>query len=155
MASAQEAGQVTFIARRVDGNTKEVMKAHVSILAGGGGAADGALASVDTPDQRLFAPESGPMMRADDVLQVQFTAEGADGIDVSDSIWQIPVTEYDSNGRRIGVKWLSRGDFTNPTPADYTTVANIPVTVGGYTVTEKGLKFGGGVIYTDFQDDTA
>ena len=155
MASAQEAGQVTIYAVRRDGLRKKVSSGHISVYAPGGGAADGALSSVPNIDQRNVVPVSGPMLRPDDKIEVEFTAEGADGLDASDSVWAIPVTEFDVNGKPIGVKHLSRGDFANPAFADITLTANVPQILAGYTVTEAGLKFGGSHIFLDAQDDTA
>lgn len=155
MASAQEDGRVEIWAVRIDGLRKRVASGNISVFAPQGGAADGALSSVLSPDELVFQPEAGPMLRRDDHIEVVFVAAGADGIDVSDSIWQIPVTEYDRNGKRVSVKWLAQSDFSDPTPADYTTVANIPTVVGAYRVVEGGLRFGGGHIFLDIQDDTA
>lgn len=155
MASAQEASQIELWAVRRDGMRKRVAKGHISVFAPGGGAADGALSSTTAIDARHVIPAGGPMLRPDDKIEVVAITEAGDGIDVSDCIWNVPVTEYDVNGNVLGVKHLSRGDFTNPTPADYTAVANIPVVVGGYDVTEAGLKIGGSHIFLDLQDDTA
>lgn len=153
MASAQEAGQVTLYLKKTNGDRKKLWESHVSIAAPGGGAPDGALASVKTPNELLFAPVSSHAIDNDDIIEVQFVAEGADGIDVSDCIWLIPIMVNGS------VKHLSRAQFANPAPADYTTVANIPTIVGGYKVTEASggtpVRFGGGQIYVDIQDDTA
>lgn len=154
MASVQEAGTVEIWATRSDGARRKVWSGNVANSAPAGGAPDGANASVSTPEKRIYLPASGPILRRDDKIEVVFTADGADGIDVSDSIWIIPVTEISKDGK-MGVKYLGRGDFTSPTPADYTTVANIPTIVGGYLVVEHGLQIGGGPLYLDIQDDTA
>lgn len=139
---------------RTDGLTKTVVKSHVAALAPAGGSPDGALTSVPTPEKRTYTPVAGPMLRPNDHIQIKVVAPAADGIDVSDCIWLLPVTEYDSQGRVVCVKTLAIGDFTDPAPADYTTVANIPTIVGAYKVTEAGLRIGGGPIYIDIQDDT-
>lgn len=156
MASAQESSKIRILAEHPDGRIKEVMKSHVTRTAPQGGAADGAVASVLSPDELMHVPTTGPVIPVNGVLKVEVTTEAGDGIDVSDCIWQIPITKVDSNGNAIGTDLLSRSDFTNPTPADYTAVANIPVVAGGYTVTNAtGIRFGGGHIYLDVQDDTA
>lgn len=155
MASAQLAGSITIKAVRRDGNSRDVSKGHISVFASAGGAPDGALATVGAIDTRHVIPESGPMLRPDDKILIEFTSEIADGMDVSDSVWVIPVTEYDTNGRRIGVKHLSQGQFTTPTPADFTAVVGLPIIVGGYTVTEAGLRIGGSHVFLDAQNDTA
>jgi len=154
MASIQEPGTVEIWATRSDGARRKVWSGSVANSAPAGGAPDGALSSVSTPEKRIFLPASMPILRRDDKIEVVFTAVGADGIDVSDSVWIIPVTEIGRDGR-TSVKYLGQGDFTSPTPADYTTVANIPTIVGGYLVVEHGLQIGGGVLYLDMQDDTA
>lgn len=150
MASAQEAGKVRLQWRKPNNQIIPLMEMNVQDLAPEGGAADGALSSVKSVDERMFVPLHGHVAETDDILEVLFIADGADGIDVSDCIWSIPVTVSG-----LGMKTLSRGDFANPTPTDYTTVAAIPVVVGGYKVTEGRVKFGGGHIYLDMQDDTA
>lgn len=155
MASVQEPGMVEIWAKRVDGTRKRVFSGSVGMTAPAGGAPDGAHASVQTPEKRIFLNASTPILRPDDVIEVVFIADGADGIDVSDSIWAIPVTEISKDGKPMGTKFLGQGQFANPAPADYTTVAAIPVIVGGYKVTEAGLMIGGGPLWLDMQDDTA
>jgi hypothetical protein len=86
----------------------------------------------------------------DDIIYIEVTTRAGDGIDVSDCIWSIPITLPDGT-----IKYLAQADFANPATADYTAVANIPVIVAGYKVTEGPIHFGGGVIYLDIQDDTA
>lgn len=154
MTSAQEDGQVEIRAVRRDGMEKTVAKGHVSVFAPGGGAGDGALSSTTAINARHSIPESGPMLRPDDKIIVQFTPTAADGLDASDCVWAIPVTEYGADGRRIGVKHLARSDFANPTFADITLTANIPQVLAGYQVTEAGLRIGGSHIFLDVQDDT-
>lgn len=154
MASAQLASKVKLIAQRRDGASKKVTEGHVSVFAPAGGAPDGALASTTAIDARHVIPAGGPMLRPDDKILVEVTTEAGDGVDASDCVWAVPVTEYDVNGRVLGVKHLSRGDFTSPAFADYTAVADIPVVVAGYPVTEAGLKIGGSHILLDIQNDT-
>jgi len=153
MVSAQEDSIVELWAVRRDGLRKRVMRTNVSVTAPGGGASEGALASVPNIDERHVIPASGPMLRPDDKIEVVVTTAGADGIDVSDSVWNIPVTEYDVHGAVIGIKHLAQSDFANPAAADYTAVAAIPVVVAGYSVIEAGLRIGGSHIFLDIQDD--
>jgi hypothetical protein len=56
--------------------------------------------------------------------------------------------------RGAGLKHISQADFQNPAAADYITVANIPTVVAGYKIVEEAVKFGGGPLYLDMQDDT-
>jgi hypothetical protein len=151
MASVQEAGIVeVHVKKATTGQKIRVFSKHVSISAPGGGAPDGALASVVKPDQMLYQPiDKRVLIQPDDIVETSFIAEGADGIDVSDSIWLLPLTAQDGIAEHV-----SRGQFANPAPADYVTVANIPTIVGGFKA-DKHYYFGGGPIYIDIQDDTA
>jgi len=150
MASIQEPSNVEIRARAPNGRIVTLFgPATVSKTAPGGGAPDGALASVVTPERQIFVPINSAQLRDNDVVEVVITTVAGDGIDVSDCVWQIPITL--SDGR---VQILAQSDFTRPTPADYTAVANIPVVVGGFVV-NQACRFGGSQLYLDVQDDTA
>lgn len=147
MVSVQEPGLVRLYRKQPNGNKSLIAQARVEQLAPAGGAADGAAASVSTPE-KLLTINSPVVLVNDDILEVTFEADAADGIDVSDSLWSIPlVTEQ-------GSKALGRAQFANPTPADYTTVASVEMTVGGYRIVEGKARLSG-KIYLDMQDDTA
>jgi len=148
MASVQEAGLVRIIARKPTGEEQELYSGDVSVSAPGGGSPDGAGSSTPKINERLFVPVHRAILRTNDIIFVEFVAVGADGIDVSDSLWAIPLTT--SNG----VKHIAQSDFADPAAADYTTVAKIPVKVAGYKITEGVVQFGGGSFYLDIQDDT-
>lgn len=149
MASVQEPGQVRLTARKPTGQEVELYSGDVSVTAPGGGSPEGAGSSTPKINERLHVPVNAAVLRNDDIIFVEFTAVGADGIDVSDSLWAIPLMVQGK------VKHISRSDFKNPAPADYTTVADIPVRIGGYKITEGPVQFGGGSFYLDIQDDTA
>jgi len=148
MASVQEAGQVRIIAKKPTGEEIEVYSGDVTVTAPGGGSPDGAGASTPKINERLFVPVHRAILRTNDILFVEFTPVAADGLDVSDSLWAIPLTT------KNGVKHLSQSDFTKPAAADFTGVAAIPVRVAGYEIIEGIAQFGGGSLYLDFQDDT-
>lgn len=149
MASLQEPGTVVIYRRTPDGRKDPLLDMRVEVLAPSGGAPDAAAASVVTPEKRVVIGTVPVTLEIDDILELSFTADGADGIDVSDSIWQIPMT--DSYGK---VFYLSQGQFANPAAADYTTVAATEKTVAGWRATRRS-RLGGGPIYIDIQDDTA
>lgn len=151
MASVQEPGQVNIYIENSSGQRLKVMGASVGILAPAGGAPDGALASQATPEKRIIAryDTRATLLPREHYLVVEFVAAGADGIDVSDCIWDIPMMDPTGN-----TFYLRREDFQNPAPADYTTVANIPTVVGKW-LADRRCRFGGGPIYVDIQDDTA
>lgn len=149
MASLQEPGQVEVYLRKPSGQVRRVYAADVAMAAPNGGSPDGLLTSVATPEKREFVPVQPGVLEVDDFLDVRFIPAGADGIDVSDCIWIIVMQQADG-----GTFSLSRSDFANPTPTDYVTVANIPVTVGAWKA-DRRCRFGGGKTYIDIQDDTA
>jgi len=153
MASLQEAGVVRFYRMTPAGDKSILYTASVTVTAPQGGAPDGAGASVLSPDEWITAAAANlpkQILKTNDTLIMTFEAAGADGIDVSDSIQNIPVAV----GGQTGVRYLSQSDFANPTAADFTATAGLEQTVMGYRVTENTLVFGG-KIYVDVQDDTA
>jgi hypothetical protein len=149
MASVQEPGTVRIVAHKPTGEEVTLYVGDVSVTAPGGGSPEGAGASTPKINERLHVPVHKAILRNNDIIYVEFTAVGADGIDVSDSLWAIPLVV---NGT---VKHIAQGDFADPAAADYTTVADIPVRVAGYKITEGPCQFGGGSLYVDIQDDTA
>jgi len=150
MASIQEPGEVRVVARSArTGNEKQLYKGSVTVTAPGGGSPDGAGSSTPKINERLHVSVHPQVLRTNDIVFVEFTTVGADGVDVSDSIWAIPLL---ING---SIVHKAQGDFLDPVPADYTAVAKIPVKVGGYKITEDNVQFGGGSFYLDIQDDTA
>lgn len=147
MASLQEPGLVLLYRKQPNGNKTLIAQARVEQLAPAGGAPDGAAASVSTPE-KLLTINSPVVLVNDDILEVTFIADAADGIDVSDSIWSIPLVTPQ------GSKALGRSQFANPATADFTTIANTEIVVAGYRVVEGSARLSG-KIYLDLQDDTA
>jgi hypothetical protein len=148
MASIQEPGMVRMYAMDPAGNKRQILMARVEDLAPAGGAPDGAAASIATPEKRMVV--SSPVVMYNDwTLLVTFESDAADGIDVSDNRWSIPVTTPS------GSVQLGTAQFLSPALADYTTVAGKEITVAGYKVVESRLTLGPGKIFCDFQDDTA
>jgi len=149
MASVQEPCNIKIIARRPSGEERQLLSEHVTVLAPAGGAPDGAATSTAKINERHVVPINPNILRNEDIIFVEVTAPAADGIDVSDSIWAIPIVTA------TGVKHLSQSDFQNPAAADATLVANLPLKIAGYKITEGPVQFGGSHIYLDIQDDTA
>lgn len=148
MASVQEAGLVRIVAKKPSGAEIELFSSHVTVSAPGGGSPDAAGTSTPKINERLFVPVHPAVLRDNDIIFVEFTSENADGIDVADMLWAIPLKTTS------GVKHISLVNFQNPAPAAYTAVVGIPTRVGGYKIVEGRAQFGGGSLYLDFQDDT-
>lgn len=150
MASLQEPGIVRVIGRSPNGREVLLWEGSVSVSAPGGGAPDGVLSSAVSIDRRLFVPVRSDVILTDNSrIYVEFTPDGTDGIDVSDCIWDIPITTPN------GVKFISRSQFADHASVDYTATAAVPARVAGYKITEGRVQFGGGPLYIDIQDDTA
>lgn len=147
MASAQEAALIRFYRAQPNGNKTLIFQERVESLAPAGGAADGASASVSTPEKRLKV-NSNVILKNDDILLVSVELDGSDGLDASDCIWSIPlVTDQ-------GSKAIGRAQFANPTFADITPAAATETFIAGYKVIEGAVRLSG-IIYCDLQDDTA
>jgi len=147
LASVQEPGLVRLY-RSTPANDKTLItQQRIEQMGPGGGAPDGAPASVVSPE-KLLNIASPVVLKTDDILIVTFQPDtGGDGVDASDCIWSIP-TVTPSGSSAIG-----RAQFANPTFADMTLVATEQV-IAGYRVTEGTLRVQG-KIYLDIQDDTA
>ena len=147
MASAQEPGLVRLYKEEPNGNKTLIMQDRVEALAPAGGAADGAPASVSTPEKQTTV-DSNVVLNNDDKLIVTFEPDaGGDGLDASDSIFRIPLVT------QAGSKVIGRAQFNDPAFADMTLVAN-EQTVCGYKIVEGPARLAG-KIYLDLQDDTA
>lgn len=147
MVSTQEAGIVRLYRKSPNGQQTPITELSVTQTAPGGGAPDGALASVVTPEKQISI-NSNVILQPDDILLVTFQPDSADGLDASDCIWTIPAVT------NTGSKSLNRNSFQNPAFADQTLVADREVVIAGYKVTEQQLRVAG-KLYMDFQDDTA
>ena len=148
MASLQEPGLVRIMVKKPTGPEEEVYSGSVTVTAPGGGSPDGAGSATPKINERLFVPVSRPILRNNDIMFVEFTPVGADTLDITAMLWDIPVTTAN------GVKHITIADFSDPALAAVALTAGIPVRVAGFKVTEGPLQFGGGPLYIDFQDDT-
>lgn len=147
MASGQEASLVRLYKTSPDGNKTLIIQARVEQTAPAGGAADGAAASVSTPE-KLITIDSPVVLRNDDILEVAVVVDAADSLDASDCIWSIPLVTQQ------GSKSIGRGQFANPTFADIALVADVETIIAGYRVVE-GIVRVSGKLFLDLQDDTA
>jgi len=147
MVSAQEPALIRIYKGFTNGNKRLIMQGRVEQLAPGGGAPDGLPASVATPDQ-LLTIDSNVELNNDDILFITVELDGSDGLDASDSIWNIPLVTSQ------GPKMLGRQQFQNPTFADVTPPLNRELFIAGYRVVEGSVRLSG-KIFLDVQDDTA
>lgn len=146
MASAQEPGIVRIYRKSPNGSSTPIFQGSVSQTAPAGGCADGAQASIVTPEKQISV-NSNVVLQNDDILLVTFEPDSADGLDASDCNWIVPLIIPS------GSITLNRNSFQNPAFADQTLVANREVVIAGYKVTETQARLGG-KLYMDMQDDT-
>jgi len=148
MVSIQEPGLVRLYRTEPNGNKTQISQMRVEQSAPAGGAPDGAPASVSTPE-KLMTINSNVILQTDDILEVAFIADGADGLDASDAIFSIPLVT------RAGSKTLGNAQFQNPAFADVTaTIAGQEIILCGYRIIEGQARVAG-KLFIDIQDDTA
>lgn len=144
MASAQEPGLVEIFIEKPNGNRYLVLSKRTEEL-GPGGAPDHVV-SANTEKWR-FLPKGGGVIDRGDKMVIMLTTDGADGIDVSDCVFSIPVTNL-SNGL---VETLTDGKFTM---SDVTCPAGTQLKLAEYEFTAGNKQFGGGYIGLFIEDDT-
>jgi len=116
-----------------------------------GNSPDGVLANL-TADKQLFQPVGGPVMSTGWTLQVTLAMDASDGLDASDSVISIPITE--DNGV---VRFVNATDLGYTTDYPASTPASVELALGaGFTIPAGSrFKFGGGPIVISVEDDTA
>jgi len=88
MGSANEQGMIMYKSTSKSGRTHEF--AMSSLATGFGGSADGVRAAATSWNEMAsFSPQS-PMIADGGRLEVWFQIAGVDGLDASDSVWEIP-----------------------------------------------------------------
>lgn len=129
-----------------NGDKKQIIQQRIEQLAPAGGASEGALASVSTPE-KLLTVNSPVVLVNDDILAVEVTPDSSKTIGtVTKTIWSIPtVTPSGSSA-------LGRSQFANQALTAIAIVAATPTIIAGYKVVEGSLRVAG-KIYLDLQDN--
>ena len=149
MASVNEPGVFKIVVDRAGGGRKEFMSYRSDSAIHAGKSPDGVAANL-TSDKLMKVARLNPPLRAGDIIRFIFKSDAADGIDISDGIYNIP---YWENG---SFRPLNADDFgmvdISACPADgeiefgtgYTIPANVTL-----------AQLGGGDIQVSIEDDTA
>lgn len=146
MASAIEPGKIRVLMVTATGQSHQVWSGRSEAF---GACPDGVV--TNTYEKWPFAPVSKKATRGGE-LQVEFTADGADGIDASDCVWAIPIMIHGEGVRQLGNNSV---DFDILALGDYTTVAGVPViTARARIPADKMWSFGGDRMMIAIQDDT-
>lgn len=115
---------------------------------GPGGSPDAVIAN--TPEKWAYVPLSPLVLTTGWKVMLSCILGSADGMDVSDGAWQVPVTI-----RGVGLRHLTVTDLGGADLAAATTVAVEHDLGTGYTVPDgQQLKIGGGKIWVSAENDT-
>jgi hypothetical protein len=146
MVSAQIPAMIRIYAQDPAGNKIKIAQFRTSDSAPAGGASEGALANVATPEKRITINSNVRLLR-DWVLLFTAEADSAKTIGtVAKSIWSIPtVTPSGSNT-------LGTANMTVPTFTAIALAANRETVIAGYNVIEGWLQVQGR-IFQDLQDN--
>lgn len=151
MASAQEKNAtIMLVAESPAGDRKKIFSGIVS-QTGPGGAPDGVQATVKDNELPFMPLNQFAIPAGWKVVPVLKLAE-ADGVDVSDCVFNVPVR--DQTGAQ---RYLNTTDLGMSTDLPASTPAGQLVDLGtGYTVPESQTLFiGGGKYFISVEDDTA
>jgi len=131
MASANEAGEVRIVTEDIQGNQKIAYKLRTDSAINAGKSPDGVLANT-TIDKQVKLGLAGAVAAGGHKVRLFLKLDAADGIDSSDCVVQVPVTE-DNGTQRV----LNATDFGFTTDLPASTPASSLIELGtGYTVPE-------------------
>ena len=150
MASDQATGALIRVVGVAPSGKVTPLFQGVNEQTGPAGSPDGVQATVK--DNELpFMPLNPTVLRGGDKLAVVIYLKVADGLDASDSVFNIPI-------RRNGaLEYLSTTDFGYTTDYPAASPINTPLQLGaGYTVPEGDtVQLGGGKYFISVENDTA
>ena len=132
MASANEPAEIRVVAEDINGNNFICYKFRSDSAIAAGYSPDGVLANA-TVDKQVKVGLSGPVLQGGWKVRLFLKLDAADGIDVSDCVIQLPITE-DNGTQRV----LNATDFGATTDLPAATPAGNLVELGtGYTIPQN------------------
>jgi len=150
MASATIAGTLRLYAITPAKERIQVATYRNGQAISAGGSPDGVLANL-TADKQLFQPVGGPVMTTGWVLAATIAIDATDGMDASDAVFNIPITEDTGVPRFLSTTDLGYTvDLPAATPAD----VEVPLGAGFTIPAGSRFKFGGGPIVISVENDT-
>ena len=155
MVSAIEAGEIRVIVEDIMGNQSICYKLRTDSAVNAGGSPEGVLANL-TIDKQVKVGLAGPIATGGSKIRLMAKFDAADGIDCSDCVIQVPVTE-DNGTQRV----LNAADFGFTTDLPAATPANNLIELGtGYIVPQGARMRVGSKDFTvpivlSIEDDTA
>ncbi len=144
MASVQEPGIVRLYIEKPNGTRYKVFEMRTE-ESGPGGAPDHVVSA--NTDKWRPQPRVGGTIERGDKLIMSVVLDASDGIDVSDCVFSIPITNL-ANGI---VERVSDAAFTM---IDVTPGIAVETVLGTYEFSQGNKQFGGGFIGIFIEDDT-
>jgi len=134
MTSANEPALLKCVVEDAVGNQFVAWRQRSDGAINAGKSPDGVLANL-TIDKQVKLGMSGPIAKGGSKIRLFATLDAADGIDASDCVVQIAVTEVTPDGRPISERQLSASEIQFSTDLPAATVAGALVELGkGFTV---------------------
>lgn len=121
MASANEPGLLRLVVEDANGNQWVAHQLRSDGAVNAGKSPDGVLANL-THDKQVKLGLAGPIAKGGSRIRLLFKLDAADGLDVSDGVFQIAITEVTPSGRPISERQLSASDLGITT--DYPAATN-------------------------------
>lgn len=155
MASANEAGELRIVVEDPQGNQGICHKFRSDSAVNAGKSPDGVLANLTT-DKQMKVGLGGPVATPGSRVRLFFKFDATDGLDVSDGVYQIPVT-FDDGTERV----LSASDLGISTDIPAATVAGSWIELGSGYLVPDGVRLRVGSksmltpIVISVEDDTA
>lgn len=160
MASANEPAILKCVVEDAVGNQYVAWKQRSDGAINAGKSPDGVLANL-TVDKQVKLGMAGPIAKGGSKIRLFATLDAADGIDASDCVIQIGITEVTPSGSAISERQLSANDIQFSTDLPAATPAGSLIELGkGYTVPDgQYIRVGSASFSTptvvSLEDDTA
>jgi len=153
MASANEPGVIRIVFEDPQGNQTIVWEGRSDGPINAGKSPDGALANL-TADKQLVIPMALPIANEDWKIRMFFSSDAVDGLDASDCIFLVPITEDNGLERQ-----LNTTDFGFSTDVTLPATSFIELGTGFTILAGKRTRFGSASLTTtaviSIEDDTA
>jgi hypothetical protein len=160
MASLNEPALFRIVIEDANGNQYVCHQVRSDGPINAGKSPDGVLANL-TIDKQMRLGLAGPIAKGGSKVRVMFKQDSADGLDVSDGVFQLCVTEVTPNGQPISERQLGSSDLGISTDYPAANVAGVWHELGtGYTVPDgMFIRVGSSSMLTptvlSLEDDTA
>jgi len=160
MASGNEPGLLRIVVEDAGGNQYIAHTIRSDSAVNAGKSPDGVLANL-TIDKQVKLGLAGPIAKGGSRIRLLFKFDSTDGLDVSDGVYQVAVTEVLPDGRAIAERNLSASDLGIATDIPAATPAGSWIELGtGFQIPQgQYFRVGSASLSTptvlSVEDDTA